>query len=144
MPLDGSHRHLKRRFSISSGRAAARDPESVPPESNVGESRALKCRAALRVPVKELLENEQRELIAMEQPREDEREGGFEAGSEYVTVPQLAKKLHLSPKTIYNWIRFGDIGEADGIFDVHGRMLIHWPTFRKRQFKPLRRPNGAL
>ena len=38
----------------------------------------------------------------------------------------------------------GDIGEADGIFDVHGRMLIHWPTFRKRQFKPLRRPNGAL
>ncbi len=80
----------------------------------------------------------------MEQPREDEREGGFEAESEYVTVPQLAKKLHLSPKTVYNWIRFGDIGEEDGIFDVHGRMLIHWPTFHKRQFKPLRRPKGAL
>jgi hypothetical protein len=58
--------------------------------------------------------------------------------------PHLGKKLHLSPKTICNWIRFGDIGEEDGIFDVHGRILIHWPTSRRRQFKPLRRPNGAL
>ena len=80
----------------------------------------------------------------MDQPREDESENRVDSESEYVTVPQLAKKLHLSPKTIYNWIRFGDIGEADGIFDVHGRMLVHWPTFHKRQFKPLRRPNGAL
>jgi hypothetical protein len=32
----------------------------------------------------------------MEQPREDDREGGFEAETEYVTVPQLAKRLHLS------------------------------------------------
>jgi hypothetical protein len=80
----------------------------------------------------------------MDQPREDDRENRVEGESEYVTVPQLAKKLHLSPKTIYNWIRFGDIGQEDGVFEVHGRMLIHWPTFRKRQFKPLRRPNGAL
>lgn len=78
----------------------------------------------------------------MDQPREQEHEIQIEI--EYLTVPQLAKKLHLSPKTIYNWIRFGDIGEEDGIFEVHGRMLVHWETFKRRQFKPLQRPNGAL
>lgn len=32
----------------------------------------------------------------MEQPREDERESGIESEAEYLTIPQLAKKLHLS------------------------------------------------
>jgi len=50
-----------------------------------------------------------------------------------VTVPHWPRSFSLSPKTIYNWIRFGDIGEEDGIFEVHGGMLIHRPTFRKRQ-----------
>ena len=80
----------------------------------------------------------------MDQPKQVDPQKQVENDSEYLTIPQLAKKLHLSPKTIYNWIRFGEIGEEDGIFEVHGRMLVHWETFKKRQFKPLQRPNGAI
>jgi hypothetical protein len=39
-------------------------------------------------------------------------------------------------KTVYGWIATGEIGEADGFFVVQGRFLIHWPTFRAKQFKP--------
>lgn len=80
----------------------------------------------------------------MDQPKQGDHQNQVDNDSEYLTVPQLAKKLHLSPKTIYNWVRFGDIGEEDGIFEVHGRTLVHWETFKKRQFKPLQRPNGAI
>jgi hypothetical protein len=56
--------------------------------------------------------------------------------SEYLTVPEIAKILRRNRKTVYGWIESGGIGEVDGLFVVQGRYLIHWPTFRTRQFKP--------
>ena len=56
--------------------------------------------------------------------------------SEYLTVPEIAKILRRNRKTVYGWIVSGGIGEVDGLFVVQGRYLIHWPTFRTRQFKP--------
>src|SRR5260370_26823250 len=65
-----------------------------------------------------------------------EAEAGSKA-SEYLTVPELAKVVRRNRKTVYGWIATGEIGEADGLFVVQGRFLIHWPTFRAKQFKPL-------
>ena len=45
---------------------------------------------------------------------------------------------------IYGWIMSGGIGEVDGLFVVQGRYLIHWPTFRTRQFKPRTKLRGIL
>ena len=47
-------------------------------------------------------------------------------------------------KTVYGWIATGEIGEADGLFVVQGRFLIHWPTFRAKQFKPLEKLRGQV
>jgi len=66
------------------------------------------------------------------------------SGHEFVTVPELAKLVRRNRKTVYNWIADGEIGEADGLFVVLGRMLFHWPTFRARQFKPRERLRGQL
>ncbi len=65
-------------------------------------------------------------------------------GGEYLTVPELAKIVKRSRKTVYGWIVSDEIGEADGLFVVHGRYLIHWPTFRANQFKPRARLRGQL
>ncbi len=65
-----------------------------------------------------------------------ETETGSEA-SEYLTVPELAKMVRRNRKTVYGWIATGEIGEADGLFVVHGRFLIQWPTFRTKQLKTL-------
>src|SRR6202049_5374788 len=54
---------------------------------------------------------------------------------EYLTVPELAKMVRRNRKTVYGGIATGEIGEADGLFVVQGRFLIHWPTFRAKQFK---------
>jgi hypothetical protein len=64
--------------------------------------------------------------------------------SEYLTVPELAKMVRRNRKTVYGWIASGEIGEADGLFVVQGRLLIHWSTFRARQFKPRQRLRGQL
>jgi hypothetical protein len=64
--------------------------------------------------------------------------------SEYLTVPEIAKILRRNRKTVYGWIESGGIGEADGLFVVQGRYLIHWPTFRTRQFKPRMKLRGHL
>ena len=64
--------------------------------------------------------------------------------SEYLTVPELAKMVRRNRKTVYGWIATGEIGEADGLFVVQGRFLIHWPTFRTRQFKPRVKLRGQL
>jgi hypothetical protein len=64
--------------------------------------------------------------------------------SEYLTVPELAKMVRRSRKTVYGWIATGEIGEADGLFVVQGRFLIHWPTFRAKQFKPLQKLRGQV
>src|SRR5438105_11032787 len=66
------------------------------------------------------------------------------AASEYLTVPELAKMVRRNGKTVYGWIATGEIGEADGLFVVQGRFLIHWPTFRAKQFKPRERLHGQL
>src|SRR6266481_5050527 len=66
------------------------------------------------------------------------------ASSEYLTVPELAKMVRRNRKTVYGWIATGEIGEADGLFVVQGRFLIHWSTFRARQFKPRERLRGQL
>ena len=58
------------------------------------------------------------------------------APNEYRIVPELAKMVRRNRKTVYGWIATGEIGEADGLFVVQGRFLIHWPTFRAKQFKP--------
>jgi Helix-turn-helix domain len=66
------------------------------------------------------------------------RQASTEVGppeSEYLTVPEIAKILRRNRKTVYGWIESGGIGEVDGLFVVQGRYLIHWPTFRTRQFK---------
>src|ERR1700685_682172 len=62
--------------------------------------------------------------------------------SEYLTVPELAKMVRRNRKTVYGWIATGEVGEADGLFVVQGRFLIHWPTFRAKQFKPLEKRRG--
>jgi hypothetical protein len=64
--------------------------------------------------------------------------------SEYLTVPEIAKILRRNRKTVYGWIVSGGIGEVDGLFVVQGRYLIHWPTFRSRQFKPRTKLRGTL
>ncbi len=61
------------------------------------------------------------------------------AASEYLTVPELAKMVRRNRKTVYGWIATGEIDEADGLFIVQGRFLIHWPTFRAKQFKTSRK-----
>jgi helix-turn-helix protein len=66
------------------------------------------------------------------------------AASEYLTVPELAKMVRRNRKTVYGWISTGEIGEADGLFVVHGRFLIHWPTFRAKQFKPRQQLRGQV
>jgi len=45
---------------------------------------------------------------------------------------------------VYGWIATGEIGEADGLFVVQGRFLIHWPTFRAKQFKPREKLCGQV
>ena len=75
------------------------------------------------------------------------RQAAAEVGppeSEYLTVPEIAKILRRNRKTVYGWIVSGGIGEVDGLFVVHGRYLIHWPTFRTRQFKPRTKLRGTL
>lgn len=66
------------------------------------------------------------------------------ASSEYLTVPELAKIVRRNRKTVYGWIAMGEIEEADGLFVVHGRYLIHWPTFRTSQFRPRLKLRGQL
>jgi len=66
------------------------------------------------------------------------------ASSEYLTVPELAKMVRRNRKTVYGWIATGEIGEADGLFVVQGRFLIHWPTFRAKQFKPREKLRGQV
>jgi hypothetical protein len=64
--------------------------------------------------------------------------------SEYLTVPEIARIIRRNRKTVYGWIVSGGIGEEDGLFVVQGRYLIHWPTFRTRQFKPRVKLRGQL
>ena len=64
--------------------------------------------------------------------------------SEYLTVPEIAKILRRNRKTVYGWIESGGIGEVDGLFVVQGRYLIHWPTFRAKQFKPREKLRGQV
>jgi len=66
------------------------------------------------------------------------------AASDYLTVPELAKMVRRNRKTVYGWIAAREIGESDGLFVVHGRYLIHWPTFRTMQFKPRFKLRGQL
>jgi hypothetical protein len=63
--------------------------------------------------------------------------------SEYLTVPETAKILRRNRKTVCGWIVAGGIREVDGLFVVQGRYLIHWPTFRSRQFKPRTKLRGT-
>jgi hypothetical protein len=72
-----------------------------------------------------------------------EGETGSES-REYLTVPELAKMVRRNRKTVYGWIATGEIDEADGLFIVQGRFLIHWPTFRAKQFKPRERLHGQV
>ena len=72
--------------------------------------------------------------------REDTQSGS--TPNEYLTEPELAKMVRRNRKTVYGWIATGEIGEADGLFVVQGRFLIHWPTFRESQFKPLQKLRG--
>jgi hypothetical protein len=69
---------------------------------------------------------------------------GSSAESEYLTVPELAKMVRRNRKTVYGWIATGEIGEADGLFVVQGRFLIHWPTFRAKQFRPREKLRGQV
>jgi hypothetical protein len=64
--------------------------------------------------------------------------------SEYLTVPELAKMVRRNRKTVYGWIATGEIGEADGLFVVQRRFLIHWPTFSAKQFKPREKLRGQV
>jgi hypothetical protein len=66
------------------------------------------------------------------------------ASSEYLTIPELAKMVRRNRKTVYGWIATGEIGEADGLFVVQGRFLIHWPTFREKQFKSPEKLRGQV
>ena len=70
------------------------------------------------------------------------------ASREYLTVPELAKIVRRNRKTVYGWIatgrETGEIDEADGLFIVQGRLLIHWPTFRAKQFKPREKLHGQV
>jgi helix-turn-helix protein len=66
------------------------------------------------------------------------------ASSEYLTVPELATIVRRNRKTVYGWIATGEIEEADGLFVVHGRFLIHWPTFRAKQFETREKLRGQV
>ena len=37
-------------------------------------------------------------------------------------LPEMAKMVRRSRKTVYGWIATGEIGEADGVFVVQGRL----------------------
>ena len=66
------------------------------------------------------------------------------AASGYLTVPELAEMVRRNRKTVYRWIATGEINEADGLFVVQGRFLIHWPTFRAKQFTPREKLRGQV
>ena len=66
------------------------------------------------------------------------------AASEYLTVPELAKIVRRNRKTVYGWIATGEISEADGLFVMQVRFLIHWPTFREKKFKPREKLRGQV
>jgi len=74
--------------------------------------------------------------------REDAESGS--APNEYLTVPELAKMVRRNRKTVYGWIATGEIGESDGLFVVQGHFLIHWPTFRAKQFNPREKLRGQV
>jgi hypothetical protein len=74
--------------------------------------------------------------------REDAESGS--APNEYLKVPELAKMVRRNRKTVYGWIATGEIGEADGLFVVQGCFLIHWPTFRAKQFKPAKNSDRKI
>jgi hypothetical protein len=71
-----------------------------------------------------------------------EKAGSVE--SEYLTIPELAKMVRRNRKTVYGWIETGEISEADGLFVVQGRFLVHWPTFRAKQFKSREKLRGQV
>jgi hypothetical protein len=73
-----------------------------------------------------------------------EKTEGRISPDEYLTVPELARILKRNRKTVYGWIETGEINAEDGLFIVQGRYLIHWPTFRAKQFKPRERLRGQL
>ncbi len=48
--------------------------------------------------------------------------------SEYVGVTELARRLSVTPKTIYNHVASGKLGRAQGYRTFGGRVLFHWPS----------------
>jgi hypothetical protein len=52
------------------------------------------------------------------------------ADHELVTVAEFAKRVHRSPRTIYDWIRLRQM-PAGSVFDVHGHFEIDWTIWRQ-------------
>lgn len=50
------------------------------------------------------------------------------AESEYIGVTELARRLSISPKTIYNHISSGKLGRAQGCRRFGSRVIFHWPS----------------
>ena len=65
----------------------------------------------------------------MQTRTEEERE-------EYLTIPELGGIIKRSPKTVYTWIRCGQIGAADGVVDIEGELRVNWTVFKARRVRP--------
>jgi hypothetical protein len=48
----------------------------------------------------------------------------------FVSVAEAARRCNLKPKTLYNWIEKGCLGQEHGVRNICGTYRIDWPLFK--------------
>jgi predicted DNA-binding transcriptional regulator AlpA len=52
--------------------------------------------------------------------------------SEYISIPETARRAGIAPKTIYNWISAGRLTRDHGLGHAGRRRIINWPVFEAK------------
>jgi hypothetical protein len=52
--------------------------------------------------------------------------------SEYISIPETARRAGIATKTIYNWISLGRLTREHGLVHAVRRRLINWPVFEAK------------
>jgi predicted DNA-binding transcriptional regulator AlpA len=53
----------------------------------------------------------------------------MEVESEYISIPETARRAGIAPKTIYNWISARRLTRNHGLGHAGRRRIINWPVF---------------